>query len=96
MEASRQAPALSSSAMAATSENNTASATAEAVRSQNRLGDPLKDVKPADKRSLDYLVRSGIAGGIAGCAVSSSLGDTAEESFSDPFLFLGKNCCRTT
>lgn len=27
-------------------------------------------VKPVDKRSWDYLVRSGLAGGLAGCAVS--------------------------
>lgn len=26
--------------------------------------------KPAQKRSVDYLLRSGLAGGLAGCAVS--------------------------
>jgi hypothetical protein len=29
--------------------------------------------KPVDKRSLDYVLRSGLAGGVAGCAVSVSL-----------------------
>lgn len=29
-------------------------------------------IKPVDKRSLDYVLRSGLAGGLAGCAVSTS------------------------
>lgn len=28
-------------------------------------------VKPVDKQSLEYVLRSGLAGGLAGCAVSS-------------------------
>ena len=28
--------------------------------------------KPVDKRSLDYLWRTGVAGGVAGCAVGST------------------------
>lgn len=28
--------------------------------------------KELDKRSLDYIIRSGLAGGLAGCAVSTS------------------------
>src|ERR1700760_3633454 len=29
----------------------------------------LKEPKPLDKRSLDYILRTGLAGGLAGCAV---------------------------
>lgn len=30
----------------------------------------MNGIKPVDKRSLEYVLRSGLAGGIAGCAVS--------------------------
>lgn len=43
----------------------TTAASGEAV-SQKRVDGR----KPVDKRSLDYVLRSGLAGGIAGCAVS--------------------------
>lgn len=29
----------------------------------------LKEKKPLDKKSLDYILRTGLAGGLAGCAV---------------------------
>jgi hypothetical protein len=32
-----------------------------------------KPLKQTDKRSIDYILRSGLAGGLAGCAVSSCL-----------------------
>lgn len=32
---------------------------------------PPRERKQVDKRSLDYILRSGLAGGLAGCAVSS-------------------------
>ena len=35
--------------------------------------------KPLDKRGLDYLLRSGIAGGLAGCAVSRPKTPSADE-----------------
>jgi solute carrier family 25 protein 16 len=58
--------------MAENPENTTAPAAADRVRSKERTNDStIKDVKAIDKRSLDYVLRSGLAGGLAGCAVGS-------------------------
>ncbi|CRG83683.1 Mitochondrial carrier protein LEU5 [Talaromyces islandicus] len=45
-------------------------ASGEAV-SQKRMETPLNRRQPVDKRSLDYVLRSGFAGGIAGCAAKT-------------------------
>jgi hypothetical protein len=40
------------------------------------LGSPVSDrqqKKPLDKKSLDYIMKSGVAGGLAGCAVGAIL-----------------------
>jgi solute carrier family 25 (mitochondrial carrier protein), member 16 len=72
MEVSRQAASLPSSGMAENPEDTTAPAAADRVRSKERTNDStIKDVKAVDKRSLDYVLRSGLAGGLAGCAVGS-------------------------
>ncbi|KUL83578.1 hypothetical protein ZTR_11321 [Talaromyces verruculosus] len=72
MEVSRQAASLSSSGMAGNPEDTTAPAAADRVRSKERTNDrTLKDVKVVDKRSLDYVLRSGLAGGLAGCAAKT-------------------------
>ncbi|PGH23734.1 hypothetical protein AJ80_02163 [Polytolypa hystricis UAMH7299] len=36
--------------------------------------EPLATPRPVDKRSLDYLLRSGLAGGLAGCAAKTVVG----------------------
>lgn len=72
MEVSRQASSLRSSGMAENPEDTTAPAAADRVRSKERANDnTIKDVKAVEKRSLDYVLRSGLAGGLAGCAVGS-------------------------
>jgi hypothetical protein len=72
MEVSRQAASPRSSGMAENPEDTTAPAAADRVRSKERTNDStIKDVKAVDKRSLDYVLRSGLAGGLAGCAVGS-------------------------
>lgn len=35
--------------------------------------EPPKSYEPAQKRSFDYILKSGLAGGLAGCAVSAML-----------------------
>lgn len=35
-------------------------------------GNASRETKELDKRSLDYILRSGLAGGLAGCAVRDS------------------------
>jgi hypothetical protein len=52
-----------------TAATTTTAASDEAV-SQKLVETPLNARKPVDKRSLEYVSRSGLAGGIAGCAVS--------------------------
>lgn len=70
MEVSRQASSLRSSGMTENPEDTTAPAAADRVRSKERTNDStVNDVKAVDKRSLDYVLRSGLAGGLAGCAV---------------------------
>ncbi|OKL57620.1 hypothetical protein UA08_06977 [Talaromyces atroroseus] len=49
-------------------EESTAPAMAEKIRSKDRVDGTSKDVTQVDTRSLDYILRSGLAGGLAGCA----------------------------
>ena len=46
-----------------------------------------------DKRSLDYILRTGLAGGLAGCAVRAG-GDRCREEHAD--LLTGQDHCRTS
>lgn len=94
MEATRQAPALPSSAMTEEPEDTKAPESADRFRARDREGGSLKDVRTVDQRSIDYALRSGFAGGIAGCAVGGS-GYTSEAlSLTSIFFFcfLGENC----
>ncbi|EED12855.1 mitochondrial carrier protein (Leu5), putative [Talaromyces stipitatus ATCC 10500] len=69
MEVSRQASTLRSSGMSDNPEDATAPVAADRVLSKERTDNStVTDVKPVDKRSLDYVLRSGLAGGLAGCA----------------------------
>lgn len=72
MEVSRQASSLRSSGMAENPEDTTVPAAADRVKSKEQSNEStMKDIKAVDKRSLDYVLRSGLAGGLAGCAVGS-------------------------
>lgn len=71
MEATRQASTLPSSAMTESPEDTTLSTAAERARSKDSKNAALKQGKSVDNRSLDYILRSGLAGGIAGCAAKS-------------------------
>lgn len=66
---------------------------------------PKKDSDSQKKRSLDYVWRSGVAGGLAGCAVclfdsstfhrSHSICDTTMRTLTNISCLTGQNCCRT-
>lgn len=47
-----------------------------------------KDNKPVQKKSLDYILRSGLAGGAAGCAVSARSCKWKWKSGNTTFLLL--------
>jgi hypothetical protein len=53
-----------------------------------------RESRPRDKRSLDYILRSGLAGGLAGCAVRV----THDGSWRQQMLTcgIGQNGCRTS
>lgn len=55
-------------ATAAVASTKAATTDDEAIRAARK--DASGSVKQVDKRSLDYILRSGLAGGMAGCAVS--------------------------
>jgi len=54
---------------------------------------PTSERKRVDKRSLDYILRSGLAGGLAGCAVSGTATCMIRRPQADKFT--GQNGCRT-
>lgn len=66
---------------------------AQAVKKKDGRNRGPRPAKEVDKRSLDYLLRSGLAGGLAGCAV--------RRQFSSGFraivngFCIGQNRCRT-
>ncbi|KAH8696700.1 putative mitochondrial carrier protein [Talaromyces proteolyticus] len=59
--------------MSITTKTSQVSDLSSEATSQKPLGSTLSGRKPVDKRSLEYVLRSGLAGGLAGCAAKTAV-----------------------